>query len=81
MYSLGVVAFQLFTGRLPYDASKTADHIRATLGAEPARVRDLRQEVPPGIDALIGRCLKKKPEHRPFAAEILELLDPRRPVP
>lgn len=81
VYSLGVIAFQLFTGRLPYDASKTADHIRATLGAEPARVRDLRPEAPPGIDALIGRCLKKKPEHRPFAAEIVELLDPRRPVP
>jgi serine/threonine-protein kinase len=81
VYSLGVVAFQLFTGRLPFGASTAADHLRATRDAEPPRVRDLRPDAPPGVDALISRCLKKKPEQRPFAAEVVELLHSLRSAP
>ncbi len=63
VYSAGCVAFQLLTGRTPYDGSNgweiASKHIQ-----EPApHVREF-VDVPPALDAAIHRAMAKEPERR-----------------
>jgi DNA-binding SARP family transcriptional activator/tRNA A-37 threonylcarbamoyl transferase component Bud32 len=74
IYSLGIVTFELLTGRFPYDAETTLQMTAAHVRAEPKRASELRVDIDPALDDLIRRCLSKRPEHRPFAADILAAL-------
>jgi DNA-binding SARP family transcriptional activator/tRNA A-37 threonylcarbamoyl transferase component Bud32 len=74
VYSLGVVAFELATGRLPYDAATPVRMIAAHLRDEPYRVSAFRPEADAALDDLVRRCLHKRPEERPFAADVAEVL-------
>lgn len=66
LYSLGVIAFHLFTGRPPFvnkqgDIARIAeDHIRTP----PPRPSTLAPNIPPHIEAAILRALNKRPEDR-----------------
>ena len=65
VYSLGVVMFQLLTGRYPYPVTES---FRATLDniqhAEPARPSSLRSDVDDEVDTIVLRCLAKEPDRR-----------------
>jgi serine/threonine-protein kinase len=74
VYSLGVVAFELLTGRLPYDAETSLQMTAAHIRNNPWRISEFRSEVSPAVDDLIYRCLHKRPEQRPFAADIVDAL-------
>jgi eukaryotic-like serine/threonine-protein kinase len=74
IYSLGVVGFELLTGKLPFPAQTPVDMVVAHVHETAPSVRTLRPDVDPALDALIGRCLKKSPQQRPFAAEIASML-------
>lgn len=72
VYSLGVVAFEMLTGRLPFDAASPVQMMRAHAVQAPRRVRELRADVRPELDALVDWCLRKRPEERPAAADVAE---------
>ncbi len=74
VYSLGIVAFELLTGRFPYDAETPLEMTIAHARQEPRRASEFRPEVDPALNDMILRCLNKRPEHRPFAADIAEAL-------
>jgi DNA-binding SARP family transcriptional activator/tRNA A-37 threonylcarbamoyl transferase component Bud32 len=74
VYSLGVVAFELLTGSLPFAASTAALLAIEHLHSPPPAMRTLRPDVDPVIERLVERCLQKRPEQRPYAAEIASLL-------
>lgn len=74
VYSLGMVAFELLTGALPFDARTDIALVAAHERAQPLRAAALRPDVPAELDALIDRCLNKRPEQRPFAADVAEAL-------
>jgi serine/threonine protein kinase len=74
VYSLGMVAFHCLTGRSPFAAAHPAQLIVAHQREEPARASALRPEVDAELDELVHRCLNKRPEHRPFAADVAEAL-------
>lgn len=76
VYSLGVVAFQLLTGRLPFEASSTIEMLAAHLKDAPPRVAALRPDIDRRFAELIDRCLAKEPATRPTAAEIASYLVP-----
>jgi serine/threonine-protein kinase len=72
IYSLGVIMYQVLAGELPF----TAETLMALMTKhmfEPApSLRDLGYEVPSALDALVGRCLQKKPELRHSSMRELE---------
>ena len=58
VYALGLLAHQLVTGRLPFDASNPAEIEDLHLNAPPPRASAVAP-VPPAFDALVARCLRK----------------------
>jgi serine/threonine-protein kinase len=64
LYSLGVVAYELLTGRPPFRAKNAAALVSKHLGEEPAPVERLRPEVPPSLARAVARALEKDPARR-----------------
>jgi len=76
VYALGVLGYHVLLGRGPYAAAKSAAAITvAHMRGEPLSARSLRGEIDPALSNLLGRCLAKRPEHRPTACEIAEELE------
>jgi tetratricopeptide (TPR) repeat protein len=68
VFSLGCVLFECLTGQRPF----TGDHVVAILAKvlreEAPRLRELRADLPPTLDALLARMLAKDPAERPADA-------------
>jgi serine/threonine-protein kinase len=72
LYGLGGVAYCLLTGRAPFEGGSVLEicgHHLHTPPTPPSRVT--RVPVPPDLEALVLRCLAKKPEDRPKSAQEL----------
>ncbi|HVX89873.1 MAG TPA: protein kinase, partial [Gemmatimonadales bacterium] len=76
VYSLGVVAFELVTGGLPFVEPTPAAMAAAHLNQKPPKVEGLRHDLDPEFAALIDRCLAKTPAERPSAEAIARALMP-----
>jgi len=59
IFSLGVVLYEMATGRRPFGGESTAALIASLLREEPASPRTVRTSVPESLDRLILRCLRK----------------------
>lgn len=75
-YSLGVLAFELVTGGLPFVEPTPAAMAAAHLNQPPRPVEELRHDLDPEFSALIDQCLKKLPAERPSAEAIARALLP-----
>jgi len=64
IYALGVMMFQLATGRLPFDKPGLGELLVAHMVHPPPRPRDLVPSIPEPFEKIILRCLAKKPEER-----------------
>ncbi len=64
IYSLGVIAFQMLTGRPPFLGEKVFDVLTAHLENTPPTPSTLRADVPAWLDAVVLRMLAKSPEDR-----------------
>jgi serine/threonine protein kinase len=64
LYALGVVAYQLLAGRLPYDAASLTDLARLQDSSPPPRLDELEPAVPPSLAAAVARALHRDPERR-----------------
>lgn len=75
IYSLGVVMYQMLTGRLPFDADHEAALLYSILHEPPLAFTGSNVNVPVKLQSVILRCLEKNPEKR-FAscAELIEEL-------
>ncbi|MET9799734.1 protein kinase [Streptomyces sp. NPDC006368] len=79
LYSVGIMLFQLLTGRIPFDADSPLAIAYAHVQEEPVAPSSINRSVTPAMDALVARALKKNPNERfPSAAamrdECLRLL-------
>lgn len=64
IYSLGVVLFQLLTGRLPFQAGNNYSLIYHVINTEPPAPSKYRPEVTPNLDAIVARAMHKKTDAR-----------------
>ncbi len=69
-YSLGCVAFEMATGRVPFPSASIGAACRKHLTVSPPSVRELAPELPEEVDALISGLLRKRAEDRPSMQEI-----------
>lgn len=75
IYSLGVVAYQMLSGHLPFEGMPAAAVVVAHATRDPIPLRELAPDLPASLDMIVGRCLAKNPEARPATGEALaELL-------
>jgi hypothetical protein len=68
IYSLGLVFYELFTGRLPYKANSPVEWRRAHLESSPRTPSSIVKEIDPTVESAILRCLQKDPALRPSSA-------------
>lgn len=80
LFSLGVVLYEMLTGRNPFEGETAMDVIAAILHTEPAPVRQLTPEVPFEIERITNKLLKKKRDERYQTASdlLVDLKDVRK---
>ena len=71
LYSVGAMLFELLSGRLPFRYATTQLLLRAHAAEPPPLVNADASVVSAELEALIARCLDKRPEGRPPSADAL----------
>ena len=64
LFSLGVVLYEMATGRLPFPGVTTAETIARILGSQPDAIARFNYDVPEGLDRVVRKCLEKDCERR-----------------
>jgi serine/threonine protein kinase len=64
LYALGVVAYQLLAGRLPYEAASLTDLARQQDSAAPAPLHELDRTIPAEVSDVVARALEREPARR-----------------
>jgi serine/threonine-protein kinase len=64
VYALGIVAFEMFTGKLPFQGRNAQEMMIARLRGTPTPIRSLRPELPTSLEKAIARSLETSPENR-----------------
>jgi non-specific serine/threonine protein kinase len=82
IFSVGVVLYELATGRRPFKADSSLDLAFQILHEKPAAVDELRTDLSGPLTRIIHTCLEKDPEHRyPSASELRKALSSARDDP
>ncbi|MCI0657420.1 MAG: serine/threonine protein kinase, partial [Acidobacteria bacterium] len=68
LYSLGLVLYELFTGKPPFKAASPADLLRQQRTSSPASPSSVIEGIDPVVERLILRCLEADPARRPSSA-------------
>jgi eukaryotic-like serine/threonine-protein kinase len=78
LYSVGVILFELLSGRLPFTGTETMDVLLAHATQAPPTFASVgaTEWVTPAVEAVVLRCLAKDPKDRPATArELAEMYD------
>jgi serine/threonine-protein kinase len=80
VYALGVMLYELLSGRLPHPASTLGELLRAVSAGEPVPLAHWRPDLPAGLAELVASLLQRDPAARPadlhrLAAELLQWAD------
>ena len=72
VYALGVMLFEMLTGRRPLEKERTEALMFAIINTAPPSARSFRADVPDALDALVADCLRKDAAQRPSSALAVE---------
>ena len=64
IYSIGILFYQLLTGRLPYVAEDISSLIHQHIATKPVPPSKLNNQIPPVLDNIILRLISKEPQER-----------------
>jgi eukaryotic-like serine/threonine-protein kinase len=64
IYALGIVAFEMFTGKLPFQGRNAQEMMLARLRGTPIPLRQLRPDLPAKLEKTLARSLETNPEDR-----------------
>ena len=64
VYALGIVAFEMFTGKLPFQGRNAQEMMIARLRGEPVPLRQLRPDLPAALDKALARAMATSPDAR-----------------
>ena len=68
IYALGVVLYEMFTGKRPFIASTRAELIKLSEEGKPPTPRSIVKDIDPAVEQVIMRCLSPDPRNRPSSA-------------
>ncbi|HEV8322611.1 MAG TPA: serine/threonine-protein kinase, partial [Myxococcota bacterium] len=71
VYSLGVIAYQMVAGQVPFDGPSVPAIIKRICFTEPTPLRALRPDVPEAVERVVHQALQKRPEDRYPSMEAL----------
>jgi serine/threonine protein kinase len=82
LFSLGVVIYEMATGRLPFGGASPSDTINNVLDKDPVPLTTYSPDRPPQLEQVVNRLLAKVPEQRyQSAAELRDALAAQRSSP
>jgi TolB-like protein/Flp pilus assembly protein TadD len=64
VFSLGIILYEMATGRRPFGGASTAELASSILRDDPRTLGELNPDLPRSLDRIIRRCLAKEPERR-----------------
>jgi serine/threonine-protein kinase len=71
IYALGLVLYELFTGKPAFEGGSHDEIVRVRHERTPQRPSTLVSDLDPAVELVIMRCLEVEPEHRPLSALIV----------
>jgi len=75
VYSLGIVAYEMLTGRTPFQGSLDVAVLRLHLEEQPPPLRRFRRDIPADLERIVLRALSKDPRQRfPSASAFVEAI-------
>jgi TolB-like protein/Flp pilus assembly protein TadD/tRNA A-37 threonylcarbamoyl transferase component Bud32 len=69
LFSLGVVLYEMLSGKRPFKKDTAPETMAAILKEEPPQLSGTNQTVPPGLDRIVRHCLEKDPGNRFHSAK------------
>ncbi|HKF45504.1 MAG TPA: protein kinase [Thermoanaerobaculia bacterium] len=64
VYAMGVLLFEMFTGRVPFDDNDTARMVRRIILEAPPKAGSFRPDLPPDLLSILDRSIAKDPQAR-----------------
>jgi serine/threonine-protein kinase len=64
VYATGVLAFEMFTGRIPFEGKNPQEIALARLKGQPLRLREVQPQLPEELETVIVRALAQNPADR-----------------
>ena len=68
IYALGLVLYEIFTGKRPFEANSLAELMRAQTQTPPTHPSTLVRDLDPAVEKVILRCIDPDPARRPGSA-------------